>query len=62
MFVQFIDNNSISNYLKEIIKEFYVVGIVENFKIVEYVEYIFKVYGLDVYYKDYDVLLIYFLY
>lgn len=59
MFVQSIDNNSISNHLKEITKEPHVAGTAENFKTAEYVEYTFKAYGLDAHHKDYDVLLTY---
>lgn len=59
MFIESIDNNSISNHLKHITKEPHVAGTPENFITAQYVESSFKEYGLDAHHKDYDVLLSY---
>ncbi|KAG0622034.1 hypothetical protein M758_3G066300 [Ceratodon purpureus] len=59
MFVDYIDNNSISNHLQQLTKEPHVAGTTENFKTAEYVESTFRDYGLDAHHKDFDVLLTY---
>ena len=59
MFVESIDNNSISNHLKHLTKEPHVAGTPENFETAKYVECMFKDYGLNAHHKDYDVLLTY---
>lgn len=59
IFVESIDNNSISNHLKQITKEPHVAGTSENFKTADYVESNFKTYGLNAHHKDYNVLLTY---
>jgi N-acetylated-alpha-linked acidic dipeptidase len=59
MFVESIDNNSISNHLKQLTKEPHVAGSPENFKTAKYVESTFKDCGLDAHHKHFDVLLTY---
>lgn len=59
VFIESVDNNSLSRHLKQLTKDPHVAGTPENFVTAQFVQASFESYGLDAHHKDYDVLLSY---